>query len=162
MSSFVSIFHLDLGLFVAQLINFAIVFAILYWLAFKPLIKIMTERSQKIYKSLKNADEVEKRLVLTAKEREEIIIAAKKQANLIIEEADKSGEKRRGELLVQAKEDIGQVINKERAKLIREKAETLQEIKEDVAELVILTVKKLLAEKMTSDKDRELIKKLVK
>ena len=162
MESLISTFHVDVKLLVAQLVNFAIVFFVLYFFAFKPLVKVMTDRSAKIDKSLQDADAIEKRLSLTEKEREEILAAAKKQANLIIEEADKRGEKRKGELLAKAKEEIGQVINNEKAKLVSEKAETLKEIKKEVAELVILTAEKLLNEKMTSDKDRELIKKLVK
>jgi F0F1-type ATP synthase membrane subunit b/b' len=65
-------------------------------------------------------------------------------------------------LLAKAKEEVGQAINQEKAQLAREKAETLREIKKDVAELVIMTVEKVLEEKMTSAKDQELIKKLVK
>jgi len=162
MESLISTFHVDVKLLVAQLVNFAIVFSVLYFFAFKPLVKVMAERSEKIDKSLKDADAIEKRLALTEKEQTEIINAAKKQANLIIEEADKRGEARKGELLIKAKEEIGQVINAEKAKLVREKAETLKELKKEVAELVILTVEKLLNEKMNGDKDRELIKKMVK
>jgi len=162
MESLISTFHLDVKLFIAQVINFAIVFSVLYFLAFKPLVKTMTDRTEKIDKSLKDADEIEKRLALTEKERNEIIAAAKKQANLIVEEADKRGEDRRNELILKAKEDIGQIINAEKEKIARDKAETLKDIKKEVADLVVLTVEKLLSEKMTSDKDRELIKKLVK
>lgn len=162
MESLISTFNIDWKLFVAQLINFAIVFSVLYFLAFKPLVKTMTERSEKIDQSLKDADAIEKRLSLTEKEREEIIVAAKKQANLIVEGANKRGEERKTELIAKAKEEIGQVINAEKERIARDKAETLKEIKKEVAELVILSVEKLLSEKMTSDKDRELIKKMVK
>ncbi|MFA6194715.1 MAG: F0F1 ATP synthase subunit B [Patescibacteria group bacterium] len=162
MDSLISTFHIDIRLLVAQLVNFAIVFSVLYFFAFKPLVKVMAERTEKIDKSLKDADAIEKRLALTEKEREDILLAAKKQANLIIEEADKRGEERKGELIAKAKEEIGQVINNEKAKLLSEKAETLKEIKKEVAELVILTTEKLLNEKMNADKDKDLIKKLVK
>jgi F-type H+-transporting ATPase subunit b len=162
MDSLISTFHIDLGLFIAQLVNFGIVFSVLYFFAFKPLVKTMAERTEKIDKSLKDADEIENRLALTEKEREDIIIAAKKQANLIVEEANKRGEEKRDEALAKAKEEIGQVINAEREKLVRDKAETLKEIKKEIAELVVMTVEKVLNEKMTSDKDRELIKKMVK
>ena len=162
MESLISAFHIDLKLFIAQLINFAIVFSVLYFFAFKPLVKTMSDRTEKIDKSLKDADEIESRLAMTEKEQIEILAAAKKQANLIVEEADKRGEVRRQELIEKAKEDIGQAINAEREKMTREKAETLKEIKKEVADLVVLSVEKLLNEKMTSDKDQELIKNLVK
>src|SRR5680860_824471 len=48
----------------------------------------------KIYNSIKYANDIEKRLVHTEKEHVDIITAAKIQANLIIEEAEKLGEAR--------------------------------------------------------------------
>lgn len=162
MESLISTFHIDLGLFIAQLVNFAIVFSVLYFFAFKPLVKTMAERTERIDKSLREADEIEKKLSLTEKDREEIISLAKKQANLIVEEANKKGEEKRNEALAKAKEEIGQVINAEKEKLSRDKAETLKEIKKDVAELVALTVEKLLNDKMTSTKDAEVVKKMLK
>jgi F-type H+-transporting ATPase subunit b len=162
MESLISAFHIDLKLFIAQLINFGLVFSVLYFFAFKPLVKTMSERSERIGKSLKDADEIEKRLSATEIEQKDIISAAKKQANLIVENADKRGEERRTELVDKAKEDISSVMAAERAKMDRDKAETLKEMKAEMADLVVLTVEKLLNEKMTSDKDQELIKKLVK
>ena len=162
MDSLISTFHIDLNLFIAQLVNFAIVFSVLYFFAFKPLVKVMSERTDKIDKSLKDADEIEKRLSLTEIEQTEIINAAKKQANLIVEEADKRGEERRTVLLNKAKEEMGEIMNAGRAKMDIDKAETLKEIKAEVAELVVLTVSKLLDEKMDSDKDQKIIKDLVK
>jgi len=162
MDSLISTFHIDLNLFIAQLVNFAIVFSVLYFFAFKPLVKVMSERTDKIDKSLKDADEIEKRLSLTEIEQTEIINAAKKQANLIVEEADKRGEERRTILLNKAKEEMGEIMNAGRAKMDIDKAETLKEIKAEVAELVVLTVSKLLDEKMDSDKDQKIIKDLVK
>ena len=102
------------------------------------------------------------RLALTEKERAEITAAARKQAQAILEEANARGQERQNELVAKAKDEIGKVINSEKEKISREKAETLKAIRQEVADLVILTVEKLLNEKMTSDKDRELIKKLVK
>jgi F-type H+-transporting ATPase subunit b len=122
----------------------------------------MGERTEKIDKSLKDADEIEKRLSLTEKEQTEIINAAKKQANLIIEEADKKGEVRREEMLVRAKEEIGDLMNAQRATIDRDKAETLKQIKAEVAELVVMSVEKVLNEKMDSEKDKQIIKDLVK
>ena len=162
MDSLISTFHIDLNLFIAQLVNFAIVFSVLYFFAFKPLVKVMGERTEKIDKSLKDADEIEKRLSLTEKEQTEIINAAKKQANLIIEEADKRGEVRREEMLVRAKEEIGDLMNAQRATIDRDKAETLKQIKAEIAELVVMTVEKVLNEKMDSTKDQQIIKDLVK
>ncbi len=162
MESLISTFHIDLNLFIAQLVNFAIVFSVLYFFAFKPLVKVMSERTEKIDQSLRDADAIEKRLALTATEQAEIIDAAKKQAALIIEEADKKGEVRHQIIVNRAKEEVGALVNSGREIINRDKAETLKEIKAEVAQLVVLTVEKILSERMDKDKDYKIIKDLIK
>jgi len=162
MESIISTFHLEWGLFIAQLVNFAIVFAALYWLVFKPLVVMMMKRSKRIEESLHNADEIEDRLAKTAKEKEAVIVSAKKEANRLVAEAAEIGDKKRQEMVAQAKQEIGQVINNEKLKLAREKAETLKEIKSEVADLVIKTVEKLLDSKMDAVQDRALVDKILK
>ncbi len=162
MESLISTFHLDIGLFVAQLVNFALVFSVLYFLVFKPLVKVMGERTERIDKSLKEADEIEKRLADTISAKEEVLAAAQQQAEELLLEADKKAELRRQELVAKAKEEIGQVINAEKEKLAKEKAATLKEMRQEISALVILAAEKFLNEKMTGEKDQELIKKMLK
>ena len=162
MDSLVSTFHLDLKLFIAQAVNFAIVLAVLYYFAFKPIAKMMDERSKKSEKSLSDAKEIESRLDEAETEKKNIITEAKKAATEILETADVQGGKRQEEMMKKAKEDIAQVIKGEKAKLEAEKAETLKELKAETAALVTLTVEKIKKEKMDGAKDQELIKNLVK
>ncbi len=162
MDSLVSTFHLDLKLFIAQTVNFAIVLGVLYFFAFKPIAKMMAERSQKIEKSLADAKEIEDRLQEAETEKKTIITEAKKAATEILAAADLQGAKRQDEMIKKAKEDIEKIISSEKGKLAAEKAETLKELKAETASLVTLTVEKLLKEKMDGAKDQELIKNLVK
>lgn len=162
MDSLVSTFHLDLKLFIAQTVNFAIVLGVLYFFAFKPIAKMMAERSQKIEKSLADAKEIEDRLQEAETEKKTIITEAKKAATEILVAADLQGVKRQEEMIKKAKEDIEKIISSEKGKLAAEKAETLKELKAETASLVTLTVEKLLKEKMDGAKDQELIKNLVK
>jgi F-type H+-transporting ATPase subunit b len=162
MESLVSVFHLDLKLFIAQIINFAIVLAVLYYFAFKPIVKVMEERSQKIEKSLSDAQEIASKLSEAEIEKKNIIAEAKKAATEILENANFQGEEKQKEMINKAKEDIGQIINAEKAKIQIEKAETLKALKAETAELVVLTVEKILKEKINGEKDQELIKNLVK
>lgn len=162
MDSLVSTFHLDLKLFIAQTVNFAIVLGVLYFFAFKPIAKMMAERSQKIEKSLADAKEIEDRLQEAETEKKTIITEAKKAATEILVAADLQGVKRQEEMIKKAKEDIEKIISSEKGKLAAEKAETLKELKAETASLIALTVEKLLKEKMDGAKDQELIKNLVK
>ena len=162
MGSLIETFHIDWRLFIAQIINFAIVFSVLYWFAFKPLGKIMAERTSKIEKGLEDAKKVEEKLSQTKEEFNKALAEAKKQANIILEKAGIDADARKQEMIVRAKEEIGQIINQEKQKMQAEKAQTLKEIKKEVADLVIAAVEKVLGEKIDEKKDREMIKKMIK
>jgi F-type H+-transporting ATPase subunit b len=162
MGNLIETFHLDIKLIIAQVINFAIVLSVLYWFAFKPLVKIMAERSGKISKSLEEAKQIEKKLLETKDEFNKTLVEAKKQANLILEKADQQADTKKAETITRAKEEIGQIINQEKEKMQAEKLRTLKEIKKEVADLVILTVEKILDKKLDKKDDTEIIKKIVK
>jgi F-type H+-transporting ATPase subunit b len=162
MENLIETFHIDFKLFIAQVINFAIVFAVLYWFAFKPLAKVMSARSEKIAKSLDDAKKVEEKLAQTKSEFSKAMAEAKKQANLILEKAGREADARRAEMVARAKEEIGQIINQEKEKMRAEKARTFKEIKKEVADLVIAAVEKVLGEKVDQEKDGKIIKRIIK
>jgi len=162
MESLIETFHIDVKLIIAQMINFAIVFSVLYWFAFKPLSKVMAERTSKIEKGLADAQKVEEKLAETEREFNKALVQAKKQANQILEKAAVDAEAGKRQMTAKAKEEIGAIINREKQKMQAEKAVTLKEIKKEVADLVIAAVEKVLGEKMDEKKDREMIKKIIK
>ncbi len=162
MGSLIETFHVDWRLFIAQIINFAIVFSVLYWFAFKPLAKVMAERSEKIAKSLLDAKKIEEKLAETRAGFDQAMALAKKQANAMLEKAAADADARKQEMIVRAKEEIGQIINQEKQKMQTEKAATLKEIKKEVADLVMATVEKVIGEKIDEKKDREMIKRMMK
>ena len=162
MDSLIETFHIDWRLLIAQIVNFSIVFAVLYWFAFKPLARVMAERTSKIAKGLDDAKRVEEKLAQTQAEFNKAVALAKKQANAILEKAAAEGETRKKEMILKAKEEIGAIINQEKQKMQAEKAVTLKEIKKEVADLVVAAVEKVLDKKMDEKKDKEIIRKVIK
>ena len=162
MDSLIETFHIDVKILISQIINFAIVFAVLYYFALKPLLKNMNERSKKIEKSLSDAERIEEALKKAEEERKEILSRAKKEAGVIVEQAAMHAEVKKNEMLERAKEEIGQVINKEKEKIRTEKEQVLKELKAEVTSLVIAVTEKVLGEKVDDKIDQNLIKKMVR
>jgi F-type H+-transporting ATPase subunit b len=162
MENLIETFHIDIKLIIAQMVNFTIVFLVLYWFAFKPIAKVMSERTGKIEKSLDDAKKIETKLAQAQEEFDKAVNEAKKQANQILEKAAANADTKKAEMITRAKEEIGQIINQERQKMQAEKRETLKEIKKEVADLVMLTVEKILEDKVDAKKNREIIKRIIK
>lgn len=162
MESLIETFHIDAKLLLAQIINFAVVFFVLYFFALKPLLGVMRERTKNIEKSLDDAKEIENTLNQTKAEYSIVIAGAKKEANKIIEKAAAAAEGKKKEIIDRAKEEVGQIINQEKAKIQAEKAKTLKEIKMEVADLVAVSLEKILGEKVDAKKDKEIIKQVIR
>ncbi|MDD5527483.1 MAG: F0F1 ATP synthase subunit B [Patescibacteria group bacterium] len=154
-------FGLDWRILIAQLINFAILFFILWKFAYKPMFKILDERKKKIETGLNYAARAEEKLKEIGEEEKKTMVAAKKEAAKFMEEAKKEAEESRKKQIEKTKEEIGQLINQEKENMRLEKAEVLASINREVAELVALTVEKVIEEKMSGQKDEELIKKAI-
>lgn len=161
MDSLISTFHIDIKLLIAQIVNFAVVFGVLYFFALKPLLKTMQDRTKKIEKGLDDAKKIEEKLARAEDEFSKEIVRAKKEANLILQKAEARAEEKRKEMIAKTKEEVGQIINNEKAKMQLEKADTLQEIKKEIADLVVLSIEKVLDKKLIGD-DAKIIEKLIK
>lgn len=162
MDTIIEAFHVDIKLLIAQAFNFTIVFAVLYYFVFKPLTKVMNDRTKKIEKSLEDAQKIDTKLIKTEENYKKVISDAKKEASDILKKANEDAEKRKQDMVVKAREEIGQVINEEKAKIQVEKAAVLKELKKEVAGLVLVSLEKVLEEKADNKKDIELIKKALK
>jgi F-type H+-transporting ATPase subunit b len=162
MDSLIETFHIDYRLLIAQAVNFAIVFAVLYFFAVKPILKVMRERTSKIEKSLEDAKKIDEKLANTEAEYKKMIAEAKKDAEQILEKAQGQAEERKKATVQKAKEEIGVIINKEKEQMRLEKAQTLKEIKQETMDLVVASLEKILEEKMDGKKDKELIEKILK
>ena len=161
MGEIISTFHVDVRLLIAQAVNFAVVFVVLYYFGVKPLLKVLSERSEKIAGSLKNAEKIKSELEDTRQQREDIIKQAKQEAGAILTEVNKQAEARKAEMIVKAKEEISGIVAKTKQDLEREKKDTLKQIKAEAGELVILAAEKVLSTKLDKQTDKNYISKII-
>jgi F-type H+-transporting ATPase subunit b len=162
MDSLISTFHLDLTLIIAQLFNFAVVALVLWFIALKPLIKVMTERTTKIEKSLADAKKIEERLAKTEAEKRQIIDATKKEAANILEETNKKAEASKKEMVEKAKSEIETLISKGKQQIGSEKEKMISEVKAELADLVVAVTQKVLGEAMTKDVDKKVVEDAIR
>ena len=153
---------LDIKILIAQLVNFSVLLFVLWKFGYKPMLKFLDDRKDKIEKGITDAEKAQKKLIEIEEKEKEAMKNAKKEALAIIEKAKASANEKRDDILKNAKKEIGKVIDAEKVKMQVEKAETLKEIKQESASFVIDVVEKVLEEKIGDSKDKELVKKIIK
>ena len=162
MDSLISTFHIDWKILLAQIVNFGIIFLVLYKFAFGPIAKILRERADTIDKSLKEAKEIETKLAATEQDRIIAINEAKKEAALLMEKAQVMALANKKQLIEKTKAEVAQIVANEKASIVIERETALKELKKDLADLVMAATAKIIDEKMTGAKDKELIEKVLK
>jgi F-type H+-transporting ATPase subunit b len=143
MESIIGTFHIDLKIIIAQMVNFAVVFVVLYIFALKPLSKLMAERSEKIAKGITDAKESEQILKDTNIKYEEALNKARIEANKIFEDAKKEGEAKKTMMLEDAKNQVSTMIDGGKKMLEAEKVKMVEEAKKEIVNLAMLATEKL-------------------
>ncbi len=144
MASIISTFHIDWQIMLAQAINFAIVLAVLYFFALKPLNKLMAERAEKIAKGVSDAKTNAETLAATKSEYEAALVSARAEAQAILQENRKNADKKRAEMLEVAKTDVEKLIQNGKKTLEAEKVKMVEEAKKEIVSLAMEVTKKLL------------------
>ena len=147
MESIISTFHLDWKIIVAQIINFAIVFIVLYIFALKPLSKLMSERSERISKGINDAKANALLLEETRKEYEAALSKARIEADRIFQDGKKEAEAKKIIMLENARKEVAVVIENGKKSLEAEKIKMVEEAKKEVVMLAMQATEKLLNSK---------------
>ncbi len=148
-------------LLIAQLINFAILLYVLKRFAYTPIVKMLNERTEKIEKGLKNAEETRKKLTEITQKEKEILSKAKIEARDILKKSEDTAKRSKDEIAAEVKAQAEKIITDAKASIESEKTKMLREVKTEVAELVISATEKIINERIDSKKDRELIEKSI-
>ncbi len=162
MNSLINALGLDLRILLAQLVNFAVLIFVLWRFAYQPIFKMLEDRRLKIAQGVKDSEDSALKLEEAEAKKKELIAEARKEANLIIEDAKNRAEARYQEIIDKSKSDVRAIIADEKEKIASEKQAAIGEIKKKTAELIAIALEKILGEKVDAKKDAELIARVVK
>ncbi len=147
MDSIISTFHIDWKIIIAQAVNFAIVFAVLYIFALKPLNKLMAERAEKIKKGIDDAKANASILEKTEKEYEQALVKARAEANTIFQSSKKDAEAKKVLMMEDAKREVKTIIDNGKKSLETEKTRMVEDARKEIVALAMQATEKLLASK---------------
>lgn len=162
MESIIKDFGIQPVLLAAQIVNFLILLYLLKRFLYKPVLKVLEERKQRIEESMKNAEEIEQRLQAIAQKEEESLVKSAKEGQKIIEEASAQAAALIEEGKIKA-EEIIQNAQKEGRKLMeREKDKLVQDMKENISEIIVLAFQKVAGKIISTKEQKKIIEQEVK
>ncbi|HKQ38488.1 MAG TPA: F0F1 ATP synthase subunit B [Verrucomicrobiae bacterium] len=147
---------------IAQVVNFAIVLFILWKFAYRPVLKILEERRQRVAEAMVNAEKAREELARTEAQRQQVLAETNAKANKLIEEAQAAAARVREQETQKAIREAEQIVTKAREAAALERARMLAEVKRELGRLVVATTTKVTGKVLTADDQRRLSEETTK
>ena len=142
---------------ISQVVNFLILFAVLYFLLWKRILRMLDQRKQRIAQGLADAEQARKERERAEAEYQQRIEQAKREREEILAGAVKEGELAREQVLAEARAEAEHIIAEARAELERDRQEMLADLRGQVASLAIAVSNKIIGEALDEQRQRRLI-----
>lgn len=146
----------------AQVVNFLVLLFILKRFLYKPILKVLSERRQKIEQSLRNAEEIKKKLLETQEESEKILAKTAAQTQKMMDDAKKELELFRDEMRQNAKREAEQIIRKGQESAQAQALRMQQEVMSKMAEIVAVGIEKVTGKVLNKKEQKDILEREVK
>ena len=140
----------------AQIVSFSIVCAVLYALAYKPILRLLEARRQQIATGLANAEKIKAELARIATERREVLLKAEAEGKQLIEDARTAAARVGAQETQKAIAAAEQLVIRAREATERERARMLAELRREVGRLVVQTTATVTGKILTAEDHRRL------
>jgi F-type H+-transporting ATPase subunit b len=148
--------------FIAQVISFCIVAFLLQRFAYRPILRTLAERRQRIADGLADAERIKQELARTEAARREVLEKAGVEATRLIEEARAAAARVQEQETQRAIATAEQIIAKAREAAEADHARMLTELKREVARLVVRTTAQVSGKVLTNEDQRRLVDETTK
>lgn len=146
---------------VAQILNFVILLWVLAKFAYKPLIKAMENRRNRIIKDLDTAEQTRLDAEALKAQYTEQLSNARQEATQIVDKANKVAQKLHDEFMDQARAEKETMITSAKESIEQDKQQALLEIRTEVIKLSTQIAGKIVNQKLNSTDDQQMIAKTV-
>lgn len=141
---------IDVGMLIAQAINFAILLGVLSWLLYRPVLKVIDERRGRIQKSVDHAKKLEHEVAQMEKERKKRMKEMDDQAKDFLAQTKNQAEGMKKEILDGAKAEVTQLLEKGRKQLEDERRKLVGDLKNTVTSVSVQLASKILEREFSS------------
>ena len=145
----------------AQIVNFGILFGLLYLVAYKPILRMLDERSKKVKDSMEQTEYIKEQATHAEEESKRRIETASKEGRELLVRAVRTGEEIRQQAQQEARKEGESLIARARVEIQRERDEAIDGLRKEFADLTILAAEKVIEQSLDKKAHRQLIDKVL-
>ena len=148
---------INLPLLLAFVINFIILLALLGKFLYRPVLKMLDERTQKVKESMEWAEAIKRDYEQAKVEVQKQIEKGRQEAQAIIAQAVQKGESLKEEAKKEASAQAKIIVEKARAELETERDKMVEDLRKEFVSLLILASEKVIRQTLDREKQSRLL-----
>ena len=142
---------------ITQIVSFLLLFAVLYLLLYKPLLRMIDGRSARIRESLEKAEQAREEAARSQEDMQRQIEKARAEGQTMIAQAREVADRFREEELAKARQEIEAERDRARANIHRERDAAIEELRSEFADLAIKAAERVVGRSLDESTHRDLI-----
>jgi F-type H+-transporting ATPase subunit b len=146
---------------ITQVVTFIILLVVLRFVAYKPIMRMLDERSRRIKESMDQAEEIKQQSAGAQEEIKKQLEQASREGQERIARAVKAGEDVKLKAQEDAKKEAEALVTRARSEIQRERDEAIGEVRREFADLTVLAAGKVIEKSLDKEEHRDLIDKVL-
>ena len=152
---------INLGAVLWHTVNFLILLFVIQRFLYKPVVRMLDERSNRIRESLAHAEQVQAETARLEAESKSILDEARRDGQQILAQANRTAEQIMAEARRQAQSEGERLIERARDEIGRERDQAFQELREQVADLAVSAAGRVVQRSLDDTAHRELVRQFL-
>jgi len=145
----------------AQVVCFLLLLVMLRVFAYKPILKMLDDRSEKIQHSMEQAEATRRRSFEVERESKAQIETAHKEGQVIIAQAQQIAEQLKKDAPSQARKEAEELLAKARVEIEHERLESMEQLRQEFADIAVTAAEKIIGCTMDKTTHEKLIEELL-
>ncbi len=142
--------------------NFVVFFAVAWLIFFKPISGRLEERRTRLEQGLRDADAARQERERSAAERLEALTEARREANDVIQRAQKAADDARERDLAATRAEVDRLRAQAAEEIEAEKQRAIADVRGQIAELALQAASKVVGETMNTPREQRLVEQFLR
>ena len=139
------------------LINFLLVLGLLFLFAYKPILRLMDQRADRIRESLEASERAREAAASSQQAVEDQLVEARREAQRIMDQARETAERFRAEEMERARGEAENFVSRAQSDIQRERDEAIEEVRASFGDLAMTAAERVVRRSLDRQAHEDLI-----
>ncbi len=148
---------INLGLLIANVLNLLLLIVLLYALAYKPIVKMLRQRRERIAEGLSNARKAEEALASAEADKQKLLDEARAEAQRVLHEARTRADELAAQIKADAQAEALHVLEEARQNAGGERDRVMADMRDQIISLSLAAASQLLGTNLDEKRQRQIV-----